>query len=234
VNRSQLIKAVLLLLLIGLVLWLVRAPEVHRLVQAALERVQAAGSWAPVLFMVAYIVACVAFLPAVLLTLGAGILFGLFWGTLWVTLGATLGASCAFLISRYLARSWVEGRWAGHLKFRLLSRAVERDGWKVVLLLRLSPMFPFVALNYLFGLTRVPLSHFCFATLVGIIPAVGLFVYLGVLIGDLTQLTQQSSVAARHGWFVPAFGLVSALVVTILLGRLARRALRESLPTEAP
>ncbi len=231
-NRSQLIKAALLLLLAGLVFWLVRAPEVRRLVQAALERVQAAGSWGPALFIAAYIVACVAFLPAVLLTLGAGILFGLFWGTLWVTLGATLGASCAFLISRYLARSWVERRLAGHLKFRLLSRAVERDGWKVVLLLRLSPMFPFVALNYLFGLTRVPLPQFFFATLVGIVPAVGLFVYLGVLLGDLTQLTQQPSLAARHGWLIPAFGLLSALIVTILLGRFARRALQESIGVE--
>jgi uncharacterized membrane protein YdjX (TVP38/TMEM64 family) len=231
VNRSTIIKAIALALLLGAIVWLARATDVRGLLRGALFRVSEAGPWGPILFILTYVVACVAFMPAVLLTLGGGILFGVLWGTVYVTLGATLGASCAFLISRYLARDWVESRLASNLKFRVLNEAVEREGWKVVLLLRLSPMFPFVALNFIFGLTRIPLGQFFLATLIGIVPAIAMFAYLGRLIGDLAQLGHHPPLAAGTGWLVPVVGLVSAVVITLAIGRLARRALNQSMPT---
>src|SRR5690606_28498352 len=109
-------------------------------------------------------------IPGSALTLGAGALFGVFWGTVYASTGATLGATCAFLIGRYLARDWVAARIARRPAFVAIDRAVAEEGWKIVGLTRLSPIFPFVLLNYAFGLTRVSLRDYVFASWLGMLP----------------------------------------------------------------
>jgi len=128
------------------------------------------GPVGALIFVSLYILACVLLLPGSILTLGAGVVFGVVNGSIAVSIGATLGATCAFLVGRYLARDWVAKRIAGKEKFKAVDEAVAREGWKIVLLTRLSPVFPFNLLNYAFGLTQVSIRHYFFASWLGMIP----------------------------------------------------------------
>ena len=121
---------------------------VSEALQTFLEWVQGLGPWGPVALAGAYIVATVFLVPGSLLTLGAGFAFGVVRGFLAVWVGSNLGATAAFLVGRKLARGWVERKVAGNPKFLAVDRAIGEQGFKIVLLLRLSPVFPFVFLNY--------------------------------------------------------------------------------------
>ncbi len=186
---------------------------------ALLDRVSQLGPWGPVLYIPIYAIAAVFLVPGSVLTFGAGALFGLVYGSVIVSIAATLGATAAFLISRYLAREKVARRIAGNAKFAALDQAVAGEGWKIVFLTRLSPVFPFTLLNYAFGLTRVGLGQYVLATWVGMIPGVILYVY----IGTLAQAGQRSRTAAE--WALYGIGLVATIAVTVVITRLARRAL---------
>jgi uncharacterized membrane protein YdjX (TVP38/TMEM64 family) len=112
--------------------YLVRVTDARHLLRVILQKISDLGPWAPILFILTYIVACLTFFPGVSLTMGAGVLFGIFEGTLYVSIGASLGAAAAFFISRYAAREWVIRRFADNAKFRAIDDAVEKDGWKIV------------------------------------------------------------------------------------------------------
>jgi uncharacterized membrane protein YdjX (TVP38/TMEM64 family) len=145
------------------------------------------GVWGPVAFVVGYAIAAVAFVPGSLLTLAAGAIFGVGKGTALVLVAATLGASAAFLVSRYLARGFVERRLAGDERFAAIDRAIGSQGRKIVFLLRLSPVFPFNLLNYALGLTRVRFADYVVAS-IGMLPGTLLYVYYGKVAGDLARL----------------------------------------------
>ncbi len=145
--------------------------------EALTDWVASAGAAGPLVFMGVYAVATVLFLPGSVLTLLGGALFGPVWGTLYNLLGATLGAALAFLIARYLAGDWVQGRTAGLLK--RLVQGVEAEGWRFVAFTRLVPIFPFNLLNYALGLTRIPFASYLLATLVFMLPGALAYTYLG-------------------------------------------------------
>ena len=153
----------------------------------ALDWIRGLGALAPVAFIAIYIAACVAFLPGSILTIGAGVIFGVVRGSIYVSIAATLGATAAFLVGRYLARDWVSARLEGNAKFKAIDEAVGKEGWKIVILTRLSPVFPFNLLNYAYGLTRVSLRDYFFASWLGMIPGTILYVYIGSLSGDLAR-----------------------------------------------
>ena len=184
------------------------------------------GAWAPVAFIAGYTVATVALVPGVLLTLAAGAIFGLLWGTVYTFAGATLGATSAFLVGRYLARSAVEKRLQGDSRFEAIDAAIGKQGLKIVLLLRLSPVIPFNVLNYALGLSRVRLLDYVIAS-VGMIPGTLLYVYYGKIAGDVAMLVSGEGV--ERGWEYYALlglGLMATLVVTVWVTRIARRALK--------
>ena len=185
------------------------------------------GLWGPIVFVLGYVVATVAFIPGSLLTLTGGAIFGLTQGTALVFVGASLGAVAAFLSSRHLVRRAIEKRVAAEPRFAAIDRAVGREGFKIVLLLRLSPVVPFVLLNYALGLTRVKLRDYVGA-LVGMIPATFLYVYYGKVAGDVAAAA--AGVGAERGWgtwAVTGAGLLATVAVIVLVTRIARRALRE-------
>ena len=185
------------------------------------------GVWGPVVFGLGYAVAAVALVPGSLLTLAGGAIFGLWKGTIFVFAGASLGAIGAFLVSRYLARAAVERRIAGVRRFAAIDRAVAREGLKIVVLLRLTPVVPFVLLNYALGLTRVRLVDYVTACL-GMLPATLLYVYYGKVAGDLAELASGGEREHDWGTYVGwGVGLVATLAVTTMIVRIARRALRE-------
>ncbi len=135
--------------------------------------------FAPVIFMLLYIVGTVFFFPGSVLTLAGGALFGPVWGTLYNLLGATIGAILSFLVARYLAQDWVANKTGGRLK-QLVS-GVEKEGWRFVAFTRLVPLFPFNLLNYALGLTKIKLLHYSWATLIFMFPGALVYTYLGYI-----------------------------------------------------
>ena len=160
-------------------------------------------SW--LVFIIFYVMATVLVLPGSLLTLAAGFLFGLGYGFAIVSLASTLGATCAFLVGRFLARDWVAAKLQSQPRFSALDAAVGEQGAVVVLLTRLSPIFPFSLLNYGLGLTQVKLSHYVLASWAGMIPGTLLYVYLG-------------SIASNNQYFSRRFGRVACQQLAVLLG----------------
>ena len=176
-------------------------------------------------FMAIYIVATIAFLPGSILTLGAGVIFGVVMGSVYVFVGATLGAIAAFLVGRYLARDWVSQKIDGNQNFAVIDRAVAREGLKIVILTRLSPIFPFNLLNYAFGITGVALRDFALGS-IGMIPGTILYVYIGSLAGDLARIgSAEPTTNPAVQWAIRIVGLLATLAVTIYITRLARQAL---------
>jgi uncharacterized membrane protein YdjX (TVP38/TMEM64 family) len=159
------------------------------------------------------------------LTLGAGAVFGVVWGSIYVSVAATLGATCAFLVGRYLARDAIARKIEGNERFAAIDKAVENEGWKIVGLTRLSPVFPFTLLNYAFGITRVKLGHYILASWIGMMPGTVMYVYLGSLAnaasGERTRTTGE--------WMLYGVGLLATVAVTIFVTRLAKKALAKTI-----
>ena len=141
--------------------------------------IESAGNAAPLLFISVYIISTILFLPGSLLTLLGGALFGPLWGTLYNLLGATIGAMIAFLISRYVASSWVEKKSAG--KLQQLIKGVESEGWRFVAFTRLVPIFPFNLLNYALGLTKISFNQYSIATFIFMLPGALAYSYIGYI-----------------------------------------------------
>ena len=217
------------LVALGLLLATARYFDVQNLFRQALQWIADLGPIGPVLFVALYITACVLLLPGSLLTLGAGAVFGLVKGFVAVSVGATLGATCAFLVGRYLARDWVAAKIAGSGKFRAVDEAVAREGWKIVLLTRLSPVFPFNILNYAFGLTKVGLKDYFLASWIGMIPGTVMYVYLGSLAGDLASIGAGGRERTAGEWVLYGVGLLATIAVTVFVTRLARKALADKI-----
>ncbi|QHV01132.1 TVP38/TMEM64 family protein [Synechocystis sp. CACIAM 05] len=197
----------------------------------ALQWIDGLGTWAAIAFMLLYIVATVAFLPGSILTLGAGVVFGVILGSIYVFIGATLGATAAFLVGRYLARGWVAKKIAGNQKFKAIDEAVGKEGLKIVILTRLSPVFPFNLLNYAYGITNVSLKDYVIGSL-GMIPGTIMYVYIGSLAGSLATLgmaTNQANPTLQ--WTIRIVGFIATVAVTIYVTKIARKALNETILT---
>jgi uncharacterized membrane protein YdjX (TVP38/TMEM64 family) len=197
----------------------------QEILRNALVWIDSLGSWGAIAFIVLYILATIAFLPGSILTLGAGVVFGVFFGSVYVFIGATLGAIAAFLVGRYLARDWIAQKIAENQKFKAIDQAVGQEGFKIVLLTRLSPIFPFFLLNYAYGITGVSLKDYAIAS-VGMIPGTITFVYIGSLAGNLATLgTQSPTINPALEWTIRIIGFMATLAVTLYVTKLARKAL---------
>jgi uncharacterized membrane protein YdjX (TVP38/TMEM64 family) len=197
-----------------------------------LEWIQDIGPWGAVLFGAVYVPAAVLFVPGSLLTLGAGFLFGVAKGTVIVSLGSTAGAAAAFIVARRLARDWVARRLARRPILAAIERAVETESFKVVLLTRLSPAFPFNLLNYAYGLTSVPFRTYVLASWIGMLPGTIMYAYLGSAANSLAALLSSEAPpqsAGQQALFV--LGLAATVAMTIIVTRRARHALNEIVPS---
>ena len=209
---------------IGIVLAL-KYIHVQDLLRSALDWIGNLGPWGPAIFIGLYVVGAVLFVPGSVLTLGAGALFGVVLGSVYVSISATLGATAAFLVGRYLARDAIARKIEKHEKFAAIDRAVAHEGWKIVLLTRLSPVFPFTLLNYAFGLTRVKLSHYVLASWLGMIPGTLMYVYLGSLV-NVGAVHRERTIGE---WILYGVGLLATVTVTVFVTRLAKSALAKKI-----
>ena len=193
-------------------------------------------SWLPALqspagalaFIPLYALWVTLLLPGVWASMLAGALYGTWWGSLIVFIGACLGAEAAFLLGRTLLRGWAQRRLAALPKLQAVEQAVSREGLKLVLLTRLSPAFPFSLLNLAYGLSEVSLRDYTLG-LIGILPGTVLFCGLGALAGDVARFGDVLSGEADAGtWVLRIIGLLATVAVVWLVGRAARRALRDT------
>lgn len=202
----------------------------QQLLKDALRWVEELGPVGAIAFIGIYIVATVAFLPGSILTLGAGVVFGVIQGSILVFIGATIGATLAFLVGRYGARGWISKKIEGNNKFAAIDRAVGREGFKIVLLTRLSPIFPFNLLNYGMGVTNVSLKDY-FLGSVGMIPGTVMYVYLGSLVENIATLgTGDQPSNPTITWAIRIIGFVATVLVTVYVTKVARKALAEEVP----
>jgi len=191
----------------------------------ALKWVQDLGMIGIVVFVAAYILSCVLFLPGSVLTLGAGVVYGVVKGSVIVSVASTLGATAAFLVGRYFARDWVNSKIKENIKFKSIDDAIGREGWKIVGLTRLSPIFPFNLLNYAFGLTKISLRQYVAASWIGMMPGTIMYVYIGSLAGELATLGAQKHTRTVGEWILYGVGLLAAVIVTVFVSRLAKNSL---------
>jgi uncharacterized membrane protein YdjX (TVP38/TMEM64 family) len=189
---------------------------------------------AALVFVASYVLAAVLVVPGSLLTLGAGFVFGLPVGVVLVSIGSVLGAAAAFLVGRFFARAWVADKIARLPRFKALDSATRHEGFVIVFLARLSPLFPFNLLNYGLGLTGVRFRDYFLATWIGMLPATVLYVYIGTLAKDLTSLTSGSLDSGPLGTTLLIVGFVATLVLTVLITRKANRTLAAHLEQEQP
>jgi uncharacterized membrane protein YdjX (TVP38/TMEM64 family) len=190
------------------------------------QRIDALGPWAGLVFVVAYALASVLLLPVWILTVAAGGVFGVALGSVLVLLGATLGAMGAFALARSRLRESVR-KWARvYPSFDTLDRAIAARGGWIVFLVRLSPVFPFVYVNYLFGLTAIPAATYLATTIVGMIPATVVYVALGASAGAAASGRAASWSTARVTLTI--VGVAAAFAASLVVARIATRAVREA------
>jgi uncharacterized membrane protein YdjX (TVP38/TMEM64 family) len=181
------------------------------------------GPWGPLVFGLIYVVAVVLLVPGSALTLAAGFAYGA-WGAPLAVVAATIGASLAFLIARYMVREKVRSFMRGRRKLQAVEKAVNEDGWKIVGLVRLSPLVPFNMQNYFFGITDIPFAHYVAATFIGIIPGAVVNVYVGMIGGIMSD----GAVGGPLQWSFFAVGLVVSVVVAWMITRKAKEKLSEA------
>lgn len=204
--------------------------QIQQLLVSLLDWIDSLGAIGSIVFILAYIVITVAFLPASVVTLGAGFVFGVIQGSILVFIGAMIGATVAFLIGRFLARDWIAKKVADNRFFNALDGAIADEGLKLVFLIRLSPAFPFNLLNYALGLTKVSLKDYVLGT-TGIIPGTIMYVYLGSLVGDLAMLgTGEAPSNPVVSWIIRILVFVTIVAITLYITKIARKALKASVP----
>lgn len=137
------------------------------------------GMLGPIIYIVLYIVACIFFLPGLPIAVLAGLAFGPIMGAVWASIGATLGASAAFLVARYAARGMVEGWIQKNDKLKKIDEGVQKQGWRMLMLTRLVPVFPFNVQNYVYGLTNIKFLTYVLVSWICMIPGAVAFTFMG-------------------------------------------------------
>lgn len=192
--------------------------------------VEGLGSAGMGVYAALYIVACIFFIPGSLLTLGAGAIYGVVTGSILVSISSTLGATAAFLVGRYFARDWIAKKIEGNKRFTTIDNAVAAEGWRIVGLTRLSPIFSFNLLNYAYGLTRVSLKEYVLASWIGMIPGTVMYVYIGSLAGDLASIgTETAEAPSGAQWTINIVAFLATVLVTVYVTKIAKKALAEKI-----
>jgi len=175
-----------------------------------LNSLGAQGPLGAVLFILSFAGLSLLGLPLVPFAVAGGILFGMAGGLIGVVAGSTLGAAAGFLCSRHVARDRLAARLNRNPNFALIDQTIFREGWKIVVLLRMCPL-PFGVSNYAYGLTNVPFGPYLAATIIGMLPGEAVFVFLGATgrrMGDVS-----SSPAVKVLSCVGGVALIGALVM---------------------
>lgn len=233
-TRQTLVRIFLLATILGVAVVLSIAFDLPAVFRSLLTWISGQGIRGALIFALLYVIATVFFIPGSVLTLGAGFVFGVVGGTVIVSIASTIGAFAAFMLGRYVARGWVSQKVSGNRQFGAIDEAVGREGWKIVLLTRLSPVFPFNLLNYSYGLTAIPGAAYVLASWIGMLPGTVMYVYLGSLTAGIATLGTVDPQRGPLQWTLYGVGFVATIAVTIFVTRLAQQALRNALAGPTP
>lgn len=181
------------------------------------------------LFVLAFVAGATMMVPGSVLFMSGGYLFGFVEGFPLVAISTALGASSAYLVGRTIAREWVASQVADSARFQALDRALEQKGAVVVALSRLALILPYNVLNYMYGATKIRLVPYSLATLVGMLPAVALFVYLGSAAQNVEQIFSDNRDTGPLGTVLLVAGLVAIVAASVIVQRAASRALSEDI-----
>ncbi|XP_057474314.1 uncharacterized protein LOC130762602 [Actinidia eriantha] len=234
VTWSSAFRAGLFLLLIAAIAFAFITLPVEKILKDFLLWVkQDLGPWGPLVLAVAYIPLTVLAVPASVLTLGGGYLFGLPVGFIADSIGATIGATAAFLLGRTIGRSYVISKLKNYPKFQAVAIAIQRSGFKIVLLLRLVPLLPFNMLNYLLSVTPVRLGEYMLASWVGMMPITFALVYVGTTLKDLSDVTHGWDEVSKTRWVLIAAGFVISVILMVYTTKVAKASLDKALAENA-
>ncbi len=178
------------------------------------------------IFIGVYALAALLFLPGAIFTIAAGLVYGIAAGTAVAITGATLGAGLAFLAGRYLFRDRIKKVAEKNKKFGAIDEAIGQQGWKIVGLLRLSPLIPFNVSNYFYGVTAIGFWPYLLASFVGMLPGTLLYAYLGAI--GQAGLSGGSKSYSPLQWTFLGIGLLATIAVTIFVSRVAKNALKKT------
>lgn len=226
-SKALVLTALIAICVVGVVVF-----DIQAYLLALITWIEELGFIGRVLYALIYTVATVLFVPGSILTLGAGILFGIVEGALVVVVGATLGALFAFITGRYFLAGWIGGWVTRFPKFKSVYDAIGKEGGKIIFFLRLSPLFPFNASNYIYALTSVKTMPYVWATFFGIMPGVVMYVYFGTLLGDVAQAATDGAQSNPLRWLLLGLGLIATVFVTIYATKIAKKALANSVGGE--
>lgn len=225
-------KILMVLLLVAIIALASIALSRHNHLQTILlwvEENQVAGGF---VFITIYVVCTVLFIPPSILSVAAGAVFGFWIGSALVWTGGIIGESLSFLVGRFLFQDFVREKTRQYPSWLAVEAALREDGWKVVALLRVSPLLPFTVLNYALGVSSLPFSQYFWPSTIGILPTTVVFVYLGTLAKDLTALMQHETEASPPKTAQIIFFVVSAVlccIVLVAVGYYAKRALQKKI-----
>jgi uncharacterized membrane protein YdjX (TVP38/TMEM64 family) len=228
------VKRALYLQLAGLVLaavfvgWIWRHYPVVQYVIQLQRKIGAMEFWGAVLYPLLYGACNVLLLPGGVLAIGSGLFFGLWWGLFLNVLGNVGGAAVSFFLSRKLGRGWVAKKFLRHRKWAALDEAIARDGWKIIFLSQVHPLFPSSLLNYLYGVTCIRFRTCMLWIALGQTPGLFLYAYLGTLAQHGLRIWQGKSHPQTWEYFTWLGGFMLTIAVTTALGRLALRLLAEA------
>lgn len=234
VTRSSALKIVLFFLLLAAVATAcISLPIEKKLKDFLLWVKQNLGPWGPPVLAIAYVPLTVLAVPASVLSLGGGYLFGLPVGFVADSIGATIGATAAFLLGRTIGRSFVISKLKNYPKFQAVAIAIQRSGFKIVLLLRLVPLLPFTILNYLLSVTPVHIGEYMLATWLGMMPITFALVYVGTTLKDISDV--------KHGWsemsttrlVYMALGFGVSVILLAFITKIAKASLDKALAENA-
>lgn len=191
---------------------------IGNLLNNANKWIESLGAMGGIVFILIYIIATICLISGAVLTLGAGLIFGVIKGSILVSIGSVSGATISFLIGRYLLRNWVEKQIEKQPNFKAIDAAVAKEGWKIVGLTRLSPLFPFVFLNYAFGVTKVSFRDYVLASWIGMMPGTIMYVYIGFI-------GQSAAEGNPLKLVLNIVGVIATIAVTVYVTKIAKKAL---------
>jgi uncharacterized membrane protein YdjX (TVP38/TMEM64 family) len=228
VRRAVIVQVTGLLIVAAIIFVLSRFFPLAEILAQVQQRVMGWGAWSAICYPLLYACCNVLLLPGGFLSLGGGFFFGLWWGFLIILVGNVAGAAISFFISRWIGRRWLRRRLMRNATIEALEPAVEREGWKIILLSQLHPLFPTSLMNYLYGLTTIRFRTCMLWVSIGQAPGLFLYAYLGTL-GQLgLNLVRGKSHPQAIEYVIWGGGLLLSVVVLGLLGRIALRLLQEA------
>ncbi|XP_017238554.1 uncharacterized protein LOC108211460, partial [Daucus carota subsp. sativus] len=227
---ASVLRVSLLLLLLGAIVSACVFLPVEKVLKNFLTWIKSdLGPWGPLVLAVAYIPLTILAVPASVLTLGGGYLFGLPVGFVADSTGATLGATAAFLLGRTIGRPYVKSKLKNYPRFQAVTVAIQKSGFKIVLLLRLVPLLPFNMLNYLLSVTPVRLVEYMLASWLGMMPVTFALVYVGTTLKDLSDVTHGWGEVSTIRWIFIASAFLISVIILVYIFKTAKASLERAL-----